>query len=60
MKQLIYNAQTGETTIVDVPDEEVPNIEEVPQPQSLEDRVNTLEETTAEVVVVLNDKGLIP
>lgn len=57
MKQVIFNAQTGETTFSEVPDIEAPVIEPV---VNLEDRVVALEGTTTEIVVALNDKGLIP
>jgi len=59
MKHIIFDAQTGETTFIEVQDEEMP-IEPGEPSQSLEDRVNALESTTAEVVETLNDKGLIP
>lgn len=56
MKQIIYNAQTKETTIVEVSDVEMPVSEPVSQ-------IPTLEELTvavADLTARLNDKGLIP
>ena len=57
MRQINYNVQTGETTFSELPDIETPVIEPV---ANLEDRVVALEGTTTEIVVALNDKGLIP
>ena len=42
MKNVIYNAVTGETTTEEVPDVEMPIIEEIPQ-QTIEERVAALE-----------------
>lgn len=43
MRQLIFNAQTGETTIVEVPDEEMPQ-EPIVQPPTAEERIQALED----------------
>lgn len=59
MKQINFDVMTGETTIVEVPDVEMPIIEETPTP-TIESRLDAMEGTTEEIVVVLNDKGLIP
>lgn len=54
MRNLIYNAQTKETTYEEVPD--VPEmIVETPQEQTLEERVNAMEPTLATVVDTLAD-----
>ena len=42
MKQIIYNAQTGETTIEEIADVEILVVEETPQP-TIEERVAALE-----------------
>ncbi len=42
MNKVIIDARTGETTIVEVPDEEMPIME--PQPPTIEDRVDALED----------------
>ena len=49
MKQIIYNAQTKETTFVDAPDVEIPIIEPTP----------TTEEVLDELITALVDKGVI-
>jgi len=59
MKHIIYDAQTGKTTITEVPDEEMPVIEETSAP-TVEDRITALEGTTGEIIETLNTKGLIP
>lgn len=41
MKNIIYNAQTGETTIIEVPDVEIPIIE-TPTETTLEEKVEQL------------------
>jgi hypothetical protein len=55
MKQIIYNAQTKETQIIDIPDIEAPVIEPVHTP-TLEE----LAETVSDLTTTLNEKGLIP
>lgn len=42
MKTIIYNVETGETTIEEIPDVEMPIIEEAPQ-QTFEERLSALE-----------------
>lgn len=49
MKIAEYNAQTGETTFTEVPDVEMPVIEQPP----------TTEEILADLVQLLADKGVI-
>lgn len=60
MKRIIFDAQTGETTIIVVPDEEMPVVPVIEPVANLEDRVIALEGTTTEIVETLNTKGLIP
>lgn len=65
MKEVIYNAQTGEVTERELTAEEVAQMEMeqpeeiAPQP-TLEQRVEAVEEVTAEVITILNDKGIAP
>ena len=60
MKELIINAQTGEMTILEHPDEYT-IFEQVPEPQpTLEQRVSEIEQVTTEVITALNDKGIVP
>ena len=51
MKQLIYNAQTKEETIIELPDE--PITEPQPSEPTLEERVAQVETDTDEIVNVL-------
>ena len=63
MKEVIYNAQTGEVTERELTAEEVAQMEMeqpeeiAPQP-TLEQRVEAVEDVTAEVITILNDKGI--
>ena len=60
-----YNALTGEVTRREMTAEEVAQMEMeqpeeiAPQP-TLEQRVEAVEEVTAEVITILNDKGIAP
>ena len=49
MRNIIYNAQTGETTIIEVPDVEIPIVELEP----------TTEEVLDDLIEALVDKGVI-
>lgn len=59
MRIVVIDARTGETTIIEAPEEEIP-VTEGNTISSIEERVSSLEGTTEEIVVALNDKGLIP
>ena len=65
MKEVIYNAQTGEVTERELTAEEVAQMEMeqpeeiAPQP-TLEQRVEAVEEVTDEVITALNEKGIVP
>ena len=65
MKEVIYNAQTGEVTERELTAEEVAHMEMeqpeeiAPQP-TLEQRVESVEEITTEVITALNEKGIVP
>lgn len=52
MKTIIYNVETGEITIEEVPDVEMPVVEETPQ-QTVEERVAALE------TLYLQSEGII-
>lgn len=52
MKQIIYNAQTGETTFEEVPDVETP-IDETSAEPSQEERLTAVEVTQGEIVDAL-------
>lgn len=53
MHQLIYNAQTGETTQIEVPDEPIEQLEPIPQEPTLEERVATTETKVASIEEVM-------
>ena len=52
MKQINYNAKTGETIIEEMPDVEVPVTEEIPV-KSIEQRVSDLETLTLQNMGVI-------
>ena len=52
MINIIYNSKTKETTIVDVADIDIQIDESEPKP--------TLEEVVEDLVVTLQDKGVLP
>jgi len=52
MKQIIYNAITKETSIVEVPDVVMPEIVTIPEP-TLEERVSATEITQGKVIDVI-------
>ena len=56
MKQITYNAQTGEVTEIEAPYIETQEAEILPQPPNLEE----LTAIVSELAAKLNDKGLIP
>lgn len=50
MKQIIFDAHTGETTITEVPNEEMSVVEEI-QPPTAEERLQALEQAMLELVL---------
>lgn len=60
-----YNALTGEVTRREMTSEEkiqmeMEQPEEIAPQPTLEQRVEAVEEVTAEVITILNDKGIAP
>jgi hypothetical protein len=66
MMTTIYNSQTGEITYRELTAEEIAQMEamQVETEQevhpTLEERVANIEQVTAEVITILNDKGIAP
>ena len=70
IQTITYNGATGETTVSEreMTAEEVAQMEamqvewqEPQQPQTtLEERVSDIEQVTTEVIIALNDKGIVP
>jgi thymidylate synthase len=66
MKAIEYNSQTGEITERDMTPEEIAQLEamqvemEEEAHPTLEQRVTNIEQVTAEVITILNDKGIAP
>ena len=52
-KTINYNAQTGETTQIEVPDELTEQVEPVPQEPTIEERLNNVETDVVTVKEIL-------
>ena len=66
MKEIIFNATTGEITERELTPAEIAQMEAMPQIEqpevqpTLEQRVTDIEQVTTEVITALNEKGIVP